>query len=452
MSEFETERVPHQVAAPETDWSGYGFNTRQVRVGETADGTAVPPIALTAAFTLDSLENGFERFTGRDATQYYSRSANPTNAVAEQRIAALEGGVSAFVVGSGQAAIHVTALTLAEQGQRIVSTASIYSGTKFLFERTLARCGIAIDYVWDPNDEAEWDAVITPETQAIFTETLPNPKNDVTDLAVISRVAQRHGLPLIVDNTIATPYLIRPLEHGADIVIHSGTKFLSGHGAAISGIVVDGGTFDWAGAERHYSQLEDPIAPGAIPYVDRFGPHAFGIAARQTVMNDTGAALSPFNGFLLQQGMETLSLRMEQHVESSRIIAHWLDAHPFVESVDYAGLPSHPQHEIAQRLYGGRSGSVFSFTVSGGFAGAELVFDHLRIFRRMTNIGDTRSLVLHPATTTHVSLSAEEQERLGITGGLIRLSVGIETVEDLIADLDQALAAASRALGERAGS
>jgi O-acetylhomoserine (thiol)-lyase len=446
MNESEAGRIPHEVAEPETEWKGYGFNTRQVRAGEAPVGAAVPPIALSAAYTLDSFENGFERFTGADPTQYYSRSANPTNAVAEQRIAALEGGIGAFVVASGQAAVNSTVLTLAAQGERIVSTASIYSGTKYLFDRTLARCGVGVDYVWNPSDEAEWDAAITPETRAIFTETLPNPKNDVTDLAVVARVAKRHGLPLIVDNTIATPYLIRPIEHGADIVIHSGTKFLSGHGAALSGVVVDAGTFDWAGAERHYSQLEDPIAPGAVPYVERFGARAFGIAARQTVMNDTGPALSPFNGFLLQQGMETLSLRMEQHVESARVIANRLDAHPLVESVDYAGLPGHPQHEIAERLYGGRSGSVFSFTVAGGAAGAELVIDSLRVFRRMTNIGDTRSLVLHPATTTHVSLTAAENERLGITGGLIRLSIGIETADDLIADLEQALAAAGRAL------
>lgn len=446
MSESAAGRIPHEVTPPETDWTSYGFNTRQVRAGEAPEGAAVPPIALTAAYTLDSFENGFERFTGADPVQFYSRSANPTNAVAEQRIAALEGGVGALVVASGQAAVNTTVLTLAAQGQRIVSTASIYSGTKYLFDRTLARCGVSVDYVWDPNDEAEWDAIITPDTRAIFTETLPNPKNDVTDLTLVARVAKRHGLPLIVDNTIATPYLIRPIEHGADIVIHSGTKFLSGHGAALSGVVVDAGTFDWSGADRHFSQLEDPLAPGAVPFVSRFGRNAFIVAARQTVMNDTGPALSPFNGFLLQQGMETLSLRMRQHVESSGTIARWLDAHPFVESVDFAGLPSHPQHEIAERLYGGRSGSVFSFTVSGGTAGAELVIDRLRVFRRMTNIGDTRSLVLHPATTTHVSLTEEENARLGITGGLIRLSVGLETVEDLIADLEQALAAASEAL------
>lgn len=447
MNESEAGRIPHAVAEPETQWEVYGFNTRQVRAGEAPEGAAVPPIALSAAYTLDSYQNGFDRFTGADPTQFYSRSANPTNAVAEQRIAALEGGIGGLVVASGQAAVNTTVLTLASQGERIVSTASIYSGTKYLFERTLKRCGVGVDYVWDPNDEAEWDAAITPETRAIFTETLPNPKNDVTDLTLVARVAKRHGLPLIVDNTIATPYLIRPIEHGADIVIHSGTKFLGGHGAALSGVIVDAGTFDWAGAERHFSQLEDPIAPGARPYVESAGPRAFITAARLTIMNDTGPALSPFNGFLLQQGMETLSLRMEQHLSSSQEVARWLDAHPLVESVDYAGLPGHPQHEIAARLYGGRSGSVFSFTVAGGSAAAELVIDSLRVFRRMTNIGDTRSLVLHPATTTHVSLTEEENARLGITGGLIRLSVGIETTADLIADLEQALAAAEAALG-----
>lgn len=440
-------RFPHDVTPPEDDWQGYGFNTRQVRVGEQrahGDGAAVVPIYLTAAFTLDSFENAHERFTGSDPYQYYSRSANPTNTVAEQRIASLEGGIGAHLLASGQAAITTTVLTLASQGERIVSTASIYSGTKYLFDRTLSRCGIATDYVFDPSDEAEWDAVITDDTRAIFTETIPNPKNDVTDLAVVSRVAKRHGLPLIVDNTIATPYLIRPIEHGADIVVHSGTKFLTGHGVAISGVIVDGGTFDWSAAGRHFSQLEDALSPGATSYAERFGTGAFIQATRLSIGNDMGASLSPFNAFLLQQGIETLSLRVEQHVSSAQRIAHWLDEHPLVESVDYAGLPAHPQHEVATRLYGGRTGSVFSFTVAGGLAGAELVIDNLRVFRRMTNIGDTRSLVLHPGTTTHASLTEDERLRLGIDPGLIRLSVGIETVDDLIADLDRALSTLTR--------
>lgn len=444
MSEgIRPEPVPHDVLDPVYDWTGFGFDTRQVHAGEfdePAYGSRVAPIYLSAAFRFDSFDESTRRFGGEDG-QIYSRNLNPTNGVAERRIAALEGGVGAIVVSSGQAAISAAILAITGQGERFVSTASIYSGTRILFGRSFARFGVGVDYVQDPTDEAEWEAAIGPDTKAIFTETIPNPKNDVVDIAAVARIAERHGIPLIVDNTIGTPYLVRPLEQGAHIVVHSGTKFLTGHGAAISGIIVDGGTFDWAGSSRSYAGITEAPAPGAPSALEAHGPRAYEQFVRGGIVNDLGPALSPFHSFLLQQGIETLSLRMERHVSNSRAIAEFLSQHPAVEYVDYAGLPGHPQHEIAQRTLGGRSGSVFAVTVRGGRAGAEIFIDSLRVFSRMTNIGDVRSMVLHPATTTHLSFTPELRAQLGIDEGLVRLSVGIETVDDLIADLDRALAA-----------
>lgn len=440
---------PHDVLDPVYDWDGFGFDTRQVHAGEfdeTAFGARTPPIYLSAAFRFDSFEESNRRFAGEDLGQLYSRNLNPTNGVAERRIAALEGGAGAIVVSSGQAAISAAILSLTGNGERFVSTASIYSGTRILFGRSFARFGVGVDYVWNPSDEAEWEAAIGPDTKAIFTETIPNPKNDVVDIAAVARIAARHGLPLIVDNTIGTPYLVRPLEQGAHVVVHSGTKFLSGHGAAISGVIVDGGTFDWAGGARSYPGITDPVAPGRPSLLETYGRHAFELYLRGGIVNDLGPALSPLHGFLLQQGIETLSLRMERHIENAQQIASWLTEHPAVENVDYAGLPGHPQHEIAQRSLGGRSGSVFAVTVRGGRAAAEIFIDSLRVFSRMTNIGDVRSMALHPATTTHLSFPQELRDRLGIADGLVRLSIGIETVDDLIADLDAALTVVARHL------
>lgn len=432
-------------APPHTDWAGFGFATRQVHAGEEEDlthGARITPVHLSAAYRFASFQEATDRFAGADLGHLYSRNANPTNQVAERRLASLEGGSGAIVVGSGQAAITIALLGLAGSGEHVVSTASIYSGTRVLFDRTFARMGVSVEYVWDPTDEAEWDALIRPETKAIFTETLPNPKNDVVDIDAVVRVAQRHGIPLVVDNTIATPFLIRPLEHGADVVVHSATKFLSGHGANLAGAVVDGGRFDWAASDRSYPALTGIPIAGHESFVDAFGPRAFELSLRFGIANDTGPSLSPLNGFLLLQGMETLSVRMRQHLATAHAIAQWLDQHEAVESVDYAGLPSHPQHHLALRDYGGLSGSVFSFTVRGGRDAAERFFDALRLFSRMTNIGDTRSMALHPATTTHLGFTQETRDRLGIGDGLVRLSIGLEDADDLITDLDQALRAA----------
>lgn len=438
-----------EVWSPHHDFTGFGFDTRQVHAGEGRDtefGSRITPIHLANAFRFDSFAQSQARFAGTEDGHLYSRHLNPTNVVAEERIASLEGGTGAVVVGSGSAAISSTLFALLEAGDRFVSTASIYSGTQILFNRALRRLGIGVDYVWDWRDRGEWEAVIGPDTKAIFTETIPNPKNDIVDIGFVADIAAAAGIPLVVDNTVATPYLFRPLEHGASFVVHSSTKFLGGHGAGISGVVVDGGTFDWRATDRRYPLLTDSQAPGVPSFLDRLGPErAFASYLRLTAVNDIGPALSPFTGFLLQQGVETLSLRMDRHLDNARAIAEWLAGQPEVESVDYAGLPGHRDHDLAQRLFGGRTGSVFAFTVAGGQEGAETFIDRLQLFSRMTNIGDLRSMALHPATTTHLSFPDETRGRLGITPGLIRLSVGIETVSDLIADLRNGLDAVAAA-------
>lgn len=474
---------------PIYDWQGFGFDTRQVHAGEYRDknhGLRVPPIALSAGYLFDDFDDQVSRFNGsihwrpEDAVAredgetlsehrrsgagavrgqdrvlspsehapIYSRQGNPSNWVAEERLTSLEGGTVAVAVASGQAAISAALFTLAGQGDHIVSTASIYGGTRILFGRSFKRFGIEFDYVWDANDDAEWERAIRPNTKAIYTETVPNPCNDVTDLRRIAEVAARYDLPVVVDNTVGTPALIRPFEHGANIVVHSTTKFLTGHGAAVGGAVIDGGTFDWAAAEaagRSYPLITQSARPGVAPMLERFGTGAYARAVRESVVNDIGPTLSPLHGFLLHQGMETLSLRMERHVSSTIAIARWLEQQPEVERVDYAGLPSSEFYEVAARDYGtdadgyAKTGSVFGVTVRGGEAGARSFVNALRVISRMTGIGDTRSMVLHPLSSTHASFAPEINERLGITPGLLRLSIGLESVDDLIADLRHAL-------------
>jgi len=462
-----------QVEPPVYDWEGFGFETRQVHAGEYPDknhGLRVPPIALSAGYLFEDFDDQVSRFDGsihwraeehpghEDETGFspsekaaiYSRQGNPSNWVAEERLASLEGGVVSVAVSSGQAAISAALFALAQQGDHIVSTASIYGGTRILFGRSFKRFGIEFDYVWDAEDDDAWERAIRPNTKAIYTETVPNPCNDVTDLRRIAEVAARYNLPVIVDNTVGTPALIRPFEHGANIVVHSATKFLTGHGAAVGGAIVDGGNFDWEAAERagrSYPLITQSSRPGVASMLDRFGRGAYARAVRESVVNDIGPTLSPLHGFLLHQGMETLSLRMERHVDSSQRIAAWLEQQPEVESVDYAGLPSNPLYELAVRDYGtggesggiARTGSVFGATVRGGVDGARAFVNGLRVFSRMTGIGDTRSMVLHPLTSTHGTFAPEINERLGITPGLLRLSIGLESTDDLIRDLRSAL-------------
>ncbi len=459
------------VATPVYDWNGYGFDTRQVHAGEYHDknnGLRVPPIALSAGYLFDDFDDQVSRFDGSihwraedlpgretpnsfspsERAPIYSRQGNPTNWVAEDRLASLEGGVASVAVASGQAAISAALFALAQHGDHIVSTGSIYGGTRILFGRSFARFGITFDSVWDAADDAEWERAIRPNTKAIYTETIPNPRNDITDLRRIAEVAARYHLPVVVDNTVGTPALIRPFEHGCHIVVHSTTKFLTGHGAAVGGAVVDGGTFDWAAAERagrSFPLITRSSRPNVAPMLERFGAGAYARAVRESVVNDIGPTLSPLHGFLLHQGLETLSLRMERHVASSIEIAAWLEKQPEVESVDYAGLPSSPLHELAVHDYGadaqgrGRTGSVFGVTVHGGVEGARAFFNGLRIFSRMTGIGDTRSMVLHPLSSTHGTFSPEINAQLGVTPGLLRLSIGLESVDDLIRDLRGAL-------------
>ncbi len=450
-----------QAATPIYDWEGYDFETRQVHAGEYPDlnnGLRVPPIALSAGYVFDDFDDQVERFSAvpsRDGAFHgdseatpgpiYSRQGNPTNSVAEERLTSLEGGSNTVLVSSGQAAITSALLTLAQGGDHIVSTASIYGGTRILFGRSIKRFGIEVDYVWDSEDDEEWARAIRPNTKAIYAESIPNPRNDITDLRRIAEVAARYHLPLVVDNTVGSPALIRPFEHGANIVVHSTTKFLTGHGAVVGGAIVDGGNFDWeaaVAAGRAYPLLTSSPRPGVGSMVDRFGPAAYARATREAVVNDIGPALSPFSGFLLHQGLETLSVRMERHVNSSLEIASWLEQQPEVEQVDYAGLPTSPLYELAVRDYGlatnglgARTSSVFGVKVRGGIDGARAFVNGLRVFSRMTGIGDTRSMVIHPGTSTHATFAPEINDRLGITPGLLRLSVGLESPRDLIADL-----------------
>ena len=459
------------IVPPVYDWNDFGFDTRQVHAGEYRDknnGLRVPPIALSAGYLFDDFDDQVSRFDGSihwraedhpgrevphgfspsESVPIYSRQGNPTNWVAEDRLASLEGGVISVAVASGQAAISAALLTLAQHGDHIVSTGSIYGGTRILFGRSFKRFGIDLDYVWNAADDAEWERVIRPSTKAIYTETIPNPRNDITDLKRIAEVAARYNLPVVVDNTVGTPALIRPFEHGCHVVVHSTTKFLSGHGAAVGGAIVDGGTFDWEAAERagrSFPLITQSPRPNVAPMLDRFGTGAYARAVRESVVNDIGPSLSPLHGFLLHQGMETLSLRMKQHVASSIEVAAWLEEQPEVEAVDYAGLPSNPLHGMAVRDYGsdargrGFTGSVFGVTVRGGIEGARAFFNGLRVFSRMTGIGDTRSMVLHPYSSTHRTFSPEINVQLGVTPGLLRLSIGLESVEDLIHDLRGAL-------------
>ena len=429
-------------ATPEYDWAPYGFWTREVHAGEYRDthsGSRISPISLTAGYLFEDFDDSENRFAGTTVDRIYSRQGNPSNSVAEERLTSLENGVETVLVSSGQAAITSALFALAEAGDHIVSTASIYGGTRTLFGRSFRRFGVSCDYVWDEHDDAAWERAIRPNTKAIYTESIPNPRCDLPDLRRIAEIAKRYDLPFVVDNTVGTPALIRPQEVGANIVVHSTTKYLSGHGAAVGGAVVDLGTYDWEGSSRAYPLLAASPA-GKRSYLDRFGNRgAYARTVREGVVNDVGFALSPLHGFLLHQGMETLSLRMQRHSESALKIAQWLSEQPEVIQVEHAGLASSPAHAIAARDYPRGTSGVFGVTVRAGKAGARAFIDALRVWSRMTGIGDTRSMVIHPKTSTHAAFGDDLNDRLGITDGLVRLSVGLEDPADLIADLRRAL-------------
>jgi O-acetylhomoserine (thiol)-lyase len=422
-----------------------GFGTRQVHAGEVFDPVhqaRITPIYLTAGYLFDDLEQGRARFAGEEQAYVYSRLSNPTNAVAEARLASLDSGVAALVVGSGQAAIAMAVLSLVSAGDHVLVAPSIYEGTRTLFRTDLARLGVEFEFVDDHNDPADWAKRVRPNTRFFFAETIPNPKNELLDIRAVADAAHAAGVPLVVDNTIATPYLVRPIEHGADIVVYSTSKFLTGHGASIGGAVIDGGRFDWAAHADRFPQFSAPVRGDEGPsFVDRFGEAAFLAYARKGPSASFGPSLSPLHSFLLLQGVETLSLRMEKHVTNALTLARWLESRPEVESVDYGGLETSPYHDLARRYLPRGAGAVFAFTLRGGREAAEALIDAVQLFSVMTHIGDVRSLILHPPTTTHARLSQEERSAAGIAPGLIRLSVGIEDVDDLLDDLEQGFAA-----------
>ncbi|MEK7832697.1 MAG: O-acetylhomoserine aminocarboxypropyltransferase/cysteine synthase family protein, partial [Acidobacteriota bacterium] len=372
----------------------------------------------------------------------YSRIMNPTQDVLEKRIAALEGGAAALAFASGQAAESLTILTLANMGDEIISTTSLYGGTYNLFHYTLPKMGITVRFV-DAEDEAGLRAAINDKTKAIYTETVGNPKLDIVDIKKLADIAHEHGLPLIIDNTTPSPALVRPIEHGADIVIHSLTKFIGGHGTSIGGIVVDAGKFDWKASGRFPDfTTPDPSYHGLV-YTDAFGPLAFILKLRVQSLRDIGACISPFNAFLILQGAETLHLRMERHSQNALAVAQFLQKHPQVESVNYPGLESSPFHERAKKYSPAGAGALVTFNIRGGLEAGKKFINSTKLLSLLANIGDAKSLVIHPASTTHSQLSEEEQASTGVTAGLIRLSVGIEDVKDIIADIEQALKAAA---------
>ncbi|MFT4233862.1 MAG: aminotransferase class I/II-fold pyridoxal phosphate-dependent enzyme [Microbacterium sp.] len=419
-----------------------GFETRQIHAGEIVDreaGARVTPIYQTAGFVFDSFDDGAARFADKQERPVYARLQNPTNAVAERRIADLEGGAGALLTSSGQAAIVIALQALAGTGDRILSTSSLYEGTKVLFRTELTRQGLNFDFLDAEAPDEEWLARVTPRTKAIYTESIPNPKNDIPDIDRLARIADAAGIPLIVDNTVATPYLLRPIEHGATIVVHSTSKWLGGHGSVIGGALVDSGRFEWNAQADKYPQLTQPAGPTAPSLTETFGSRAL-LPFAAGLINGYGPTLSAQSAFLLLLGLDTLSLRVERHVQNAQRVAEWLAAHPAVAGVDYAGLPENRYHERAQRLLPSGAGSVLAFDVRGGRDAARRVLDSLTLVTQMTHIGDVRTLAIHTGSTIHGRLTEEERLAIGITPGLIRLSVGLETVDDIIADLDQALA------------
>ncbi|MGV0853428.1 bifunctional o-acetylhomoserine/o-acetylserine sulfhydrylase [Mycolicibacterium phlei] len=427
----------------DVDPSTWAFETKQIHAGQTPDSATnarALPIYQTTSYTFNSTEHAAALFGLAEPGNIYTRIMNPTQDVVEQRIAALEGGVAALFLASGQAAETFAILNLANSGDHIVSSPRLYGGTYNLFHYTLAKLGIDVTFVADPDDLDSWQAAVRPNTKAFFGETISNPKIDILDIPNVAEVAHRNGVPLIVDNTVATPYLIQPLSHGADIVVHSATKYLGGHGAAIAGVIVDGGTFDWTNGKFPGFTSPDPSYHGVV--FAELGAPAYALKARVQLLRDLGSAASPFNAFLVAQGLETLSLRIERHVANAQRVAEYLEAHPDVLSVNYAGLPSSPWYELGKKLAPKGTGAVLSFELAGGVDAGKAFVNALKLHSHVANIGDVRSLVIHPASTTHAQLTPEEQLATGVTPGLVRLAVGIEGIDDILADLDRGFAAA----------
>ena len=433
--------------------SNAAFETRQIHAGQTPDsatGSRALPLYQTTAYQFRDTQHAANLFGLAELGNIYTRIMNPTQDAVEQRVASLEGGVAALLVASGSAATTFAILNVAEAGDHIVSSPSLYGGTYNLFHYTLPKFGIEVTFVENPDDPESWKKAIRPNTKAFFGETIANPKNDLLDIQAVSKVAHDFGVPLIVDNTVATPYLIRPIEFGADVVIHSATKFLSGHGNAVVGAIVDSGKFDYAKYPDRFKNFNtaDPSYHGLV-YAQALGVgSAFGanlayiFKIRLTLLRDIGAAVAPFNAWLLAQGLETLSLRIERHVENALAVATWLEKHPQVEKVNYASLASSPWNSLAKKYAPKGSGSVLSFEIKGGIEAGKKFIEALDIFSHVANIGDVRSLAIHPASTTHSQLTPAEQLTAGVTPGLIRLSLGLENINDIKADIERGFAAA----------
>ena len=429
-----------------TDATQWGFETAQIHAGATPDPTTnavATPIYQTTAYVFNSSEHAKNLFGLAEFGNIYTRIMNPTQDVAEKRIAALEGGTAALLLASGQAAETLAILNIAEAGDHLVSSSKIYGGTYNLFKYTLPKLGIETTFVEDQDNLDEWAAAVRPNTKLFFAETISNPKVSILDIEGVSGVAHAHGVPLIVDNTVATPYLVKPLSHGADIVIHSATKFLGGHGTVVAGAIVDGGKFAWSKSDKFPGLTQPDPSYHGVNYTAALGDGiAYIIKARVQGLRDLGAAISPNSAFQLIQGIETLSLRIERHIENAQAVAEWLVKHPQVKSVNYAGLPTSPWYAAGQKYAPKGAGAIVSFEIEGGVEAGSKFVDNLNLFSHVANIGDVRSLVIHPASTTHSQLSPEQQLTSGVTPGLVRLSVGLETLADIIADLETGFAAA----------
>ncbi len=409
---------------------------------DPATKSAAVPIYQTTSYTFDDTQHGADLFDLKVPGNIYTRIMNPTNDVLEQRMAALEGGVAALAVASGMAAITMSIQALAEVGDNIVSVSKLYGGTYNLFAHTLPRQGIEVRFA-EHDDIAALEALIDDKTKAVFCESIGNPSGCLVDIEALAAAAHRHGVPLIVDNTVPSPALCRPIEYGADIVVHALTKYIGGHGTTIAGCIVDSGKFPWAENKERFPLLNTPdVSYHGVVYTEAFGPAAFIGRCRVVPLRNMGAALSPFNAFQIMQGMETLALRMERHCENAQKVAEFLKAHPQVEWVNYAGLPDHPEHALAQKYYNGKPSAILCFGIKGGQEAGAKFIDALQMIYRLVNIGDAKSLACHPASTTHRQLSPEEGVKAGVTPDLVRLSIGIEHIDDILADLSQALEAA----------
>ena len=422
------------------------FETLALHGGQSPDPTTnarAVPIYQTTSYVFNDAEHAANLFALREFGNIYTRMMNPTSDVFEKRMAALEGGIGSLAVSSGQAAITLALLNLVRPGDEIVSSLSLYGGTYNLFTSTFPKLGIKVKYV-DSTRPENFESAVTDRTKAFYSETVGNPRLDTLDIERVSRIAHAHELPLVVDNTLPTPYIIRPMDHGADVVIHSATKFIGGHGTSIGGVIVDSGKFDWTSG-RYPDFTEPDQSYHGVVYTKNFGELAYIIKARVQLLRDLGPALSPFNSFLFLQGLETLHLRMERHSQNAMAVAKHLESHPLVSWINYPGLSSHPQHELAKKYHKrGLYGAILGFGIKGGSDAGRKFIENLKLFSHLANVGDAKSLAIHPATTTHSQMSAQEQQLAGVTEDFVRLSVGLESLDDIIDDIDNALEASSK--------